>query len=162
MISYGNFPMRPQSAIRRGSRDGGSGASRNMVPGGAREFPLLRPQGVCLQPVRKRQSPKSRQRALSSLRGASIFRITCCSCERQATRSRSYANISIPCVRLKRWTHGFLVLNRDDTLARNRSAMTVESSPSVTPPMKERRPLRRKRNDHNFRSLLMLAITDRA
>jgi ketosteroid isomerase-like protein len=34
---------------RLSGRAGGSAASRNMVPGGGREFPLLRPQGVCLQ-----------------------------------------------------------------------------------------------------------------
>ena len=39
-------------------------------------------------PIRKQQSPKSRQRGLSNLRGESIFRITCCSCERQAALHR--------------------------------------------------------------------------
>jgi uncharacterized protein len=39
--------------------------------------------------IRKRQSPKSRQRRLSNLRAVSIARIMCCSSVRQATRSRS-------------------------------------------------------------------------
>jgi hypothetical protein len=37
--------------------------------------------------------------------------------------------------------------------------MTVFESPPGTSPMKERRPLRRQPDDHNFNSLLMLAGT---
>jgi hypothetical protein len=128
---------------------GGSGASRNMVPGGDREFPLA---------IRKRQSPKSRQRGLSNLRAVSIARTMCCSSVRRTTRSRSCVNISILCVQLKRSTRRFLVLNRDDKLARNRSAMKPFEWPPLSP-MDEKRPLRREPDDHNFGSLMMLAVT---
>jgi hypothetical protein len=63
-------------------------------------------------------------------------------------------------VQLKRWTHRFLVLNRDDKLARNRSTMTVwESPPLGTPANEEKRPLRRQPEDHHFWSLIILAVT---
>ena len=58
--------------------------------------------------------------------GRIYLQITCCSCEWQATRSPSYANILILCVQLKRWTHRFLVLNRD-VRPRVRSKVYTES-----------------------------------
>jgi hypothetical protein len=83
--------------------------------------------------------------------------------ERHAARAlidHRRPNISILCVQLKRWTRRFLVLNRDDKLARDRSAMKpFEWSPPGTSPMDEKRPLRRQPEDHNFGSLIMLAVT---
>ena len=52
--------------------------------------------------------------ALSSLRGVSISKIMWCSCVLQAARSCSYANISIRCVRPRRWTRRSLVSNPED------------------------------------------------
>ena len=72
--------------------------------------------------------------------GRMYLRDTCCSCERQATRSRSYANISILCVQLKRWTHRFLVLNHD-VRPRVRSkvlhGIKSDSDPVSQPPPRE-------------------------
>ena len=70
------------------------------------------------------------------------------------------ANISILCVQLKRWTRRFLVLNSDDKLARDRSAMKpFEWPPPGTSPIEEKRPLRRQHGDHHFLSLVVLAVT---
>jgi hypothetical protein len=45
----------------------------------------------------------------SSLQGAPISRTMSCSCAVLAGKLRSYGNISIPCVRPRRWTHRFLI-----------------------------------------------------
>ena len=63
----------------------------------------------CADP--NRPSPKSRRRRASSRRGGSIARSMWCSCGQQAARSRSCANISIPCGRPRRWTRRFWVSN---------------------------------------------------
>ena len=99
-------------------------------------------------------SPKSRQRGLSNRRGVCISRITCCSRE-AGDKIAFLPNILILCVQLKRWIHRFLFLNHDDKSARIRSLMKS----SCIAPMTERRPPRRQPEDHNFGSLLMLAVT---
>ena len=67
--------------------------------------------GCMPAPMRTRPSPKSRRRRVSSRRGGSIARNMWSSCGRQAARSHSYANISIPCGRPRRWTHPFWASN---------------------------------------------------
>jgi len=60
-------------------------------------------------------------------RGVSIARSMWCSCALQAARSRSYANILIPCVRPRRWTRRFLVSNPEDKRRR-----AVQSPPKIS------------------------------
>ena len=46
--------------------------------------------------------------------GGSIARSMWCSCGQQAARSRSCANISIPCGQPRRWTRPFLISHPED------------------------------------------------
>jgi ketosteroid isomerase-like protein len=91
-------------------------------------------------------------------RTVSIARTMCCSSVRRTTRSRSCANISIPCVQLKRWIRRFSALNPDFQTARNWSAMKPWPSPARLS-KEEKRPLHRQTEDHHFWSLIMLAVT---
>src|SRR6266852_4208010 len=89
MIFYGNSPTHHPSAIQ------------HSCPGG-----------------RKRSVTQFGSSALgrssSSLRDVCIARIMSYSCVPQAARSRSYENISIPCVRLGHLTRRSLVSNPED------------------------------------------------
>src|SRR6266700_4653043 len=69
-------------------------------------------------PIRTWPSPKSRRRRGSKRQRDSIARSMSCSCGQQAARSRSSANISIPCGRPRRWTRPFLISNPEDTRRR--------------------------------------------
>src|ERR1700745_513955 len=111
MTFCGNLPTRPLSVIQRGYRvelkwfvmQLGSLAQWRIS-----DFLTLR---SILSPILKPQSPKSRGRDSSRLRGASIVRTMSCSCAAQAEKSHSYGNTSIPCVRPRRWTHRSLISN---------------------------------------------------
>ena len=67
--------------------------------------------GYIPPPIRKRQSPKSRRRRVSRLRGVPIARRMCSSCVPKAARSRTFASISIQFARPRRWIRRFLVSN---------------------------------------------------
>ncbi len=71
--------------------------------------------------IRKAQSPKSKGKDSSNLRGVPTARIMCCSCVLLAARSRSCANISTPCERPRRWTRQFLISNPEGKAAMGNS-----------------------------------------